>query len=116
MWRSCSTSVDVDNEETHNLLKERPLIVLHLCLVASLACSLVPTLAGPVAFKIPAGTKSGRTLRIKGKGAAAAGGSGDLLVTVEVAVPNEPSTAEREAIEALRSAQATVNPRAHLGV
>lgn len=76
----------------------------------------VPTLAGPVAFKIPAGTKSGRTLRIKGKGAAAAGGSGDLLVTVEVAVPNEPSTAEREAIEALRSAQATVNPRAHLGV
>jgi molecular chaperone DnaJ len=76
----------------------------------------VPTLDGVVALKVPAGTKSGRTMRVKGKGAEAAGGSGDLLVTVEVNVPTALSPAEREAIETLRAAQASVNVRAHLGV
>jgi molecular chaperone DnaJ len=76
----------------------------------------VPTLSGePVTIRIPAGTRSGRTFKVKGKGASSGNGSGDLLVTVEVAVPQNPSAEEREAIEAL--AEATVeSPRAHLGV
>ena len=42
-------------------------------------------------------------------------GVGDLLVTVEVAVPAKLSTEERKAVEALAAA-ATESPRAHLGV
>jgi molecular chaperone DnaJ len=42
-------------------------------------------------------------------------GAGDLLVTVEVAVPQQLSAAEKEAIEALAAAS-TTSPRAHLGV
>ena len=49
----------------------------------------VPTLDGsPVTVKIPAGTSSGRVLRVRGKGVTRKDGTkGDLLVTVEVAVP-----------------------------
>ncbi len=45
----------------------------------------VPTLDGPVTLKVPPGTTSGRTFRVKGPRECR--GKGDLLVTVEVAVP-----------------------------
>jgi molecular chaperone DnaJ len=77
----------------------------------------VPTLAGaPVTLRLPEGTRSGRTFRVKGRGVAAATGAGDLLVTVEVAVPSKLSAAERSAVEAYRDAAAGSSPRAHLGV
>ncbi len=48
----------------------------------------VPTLDGAtVKVRIPAGTRPGRTFRVKGRGVPAKKGAGDLLVTVEVAVP-----------------------------
>jgi molecular chaperone DnaJ len=76
----------------------------------------VPTLNGPVVLKVPPGTRSGRTFRVRGRGIASGkGGAGDLLVTVEVAVPTQLSPAEREAIQALAAA-AGESPRAHLGV
>lgn len=75
----------------------------------------VPTLDGTVVLKVPPGTRSGRTFRVKGRGVADVKGAGDLLVTVEVAVPTKLSAAEREAIEALASAS-TDSPRTHLGV
>jgi len=80
----------------------------------------VPTLEGaPVKIKVPAGTRSGRTFRVKGKGlpssSRGSGRSGDLLVTVEVAVPAKLSKEERKAIEALAAAGSD-SPRAHLGV
>ncbi|MEA2686903.1 MAG: molecular chaperone DnaJ [Actinomycetota bacterium] len=75
----------------------------------------VPTLEGTVVLRIPAGTKSGRTMRVKGKGVVASKGVGDLLVTVEVAVPTHLSAAEREAVEALALASKQ-SPRDHLGV
>lgn len=62
---------------------------------------VVPTLDNPVTLKIGAGTESGRTMRVKGKGAPAAdGGVGDLLVTVEVAVPRKLTRTQRKALEA----------------
>ena len=77
----------------------------------------VPTLSsGPVTLRIPAGTRSGRTFRVKGKGVPAKKATGDLLVTVEVAVPSKLSSAERSAVEALRDASDGASPRAHLGV
>jgi molecular chaperone DnaJ len=77
----------------------------------------VPTLqSDPVTLRVPAGTRSGRTFRVKGKGVPLAKGAGDLLVTVEVAVPSKLSSAERKAVEALREASTGESPRAHLGV
>ena len=74
----------------------------------------VPTVDGtPVKVRIPAGTRAGRTFRVKGRGVATTKGTGDLLVTVEVAVPAKLSDTEREAIEALAAAT-TESPRQHL--
>ncbi len=74
----------------------------------------VPTIDGAtVKLRLPAGTRSGRTFRVKGRGVATSRASGDLLVTVEVAVPSKLSAAERKAIEALAAA-GSESPRAHL--
>ena len=59
----------------------------------------VPTLDGAVSLKVPAGTPSGRTLRVRGRGAPKRGGHGDLLVTVEVAVPAKLGDDAKEALE-----------------
>jgi len=55
----------------------------------------VPTLDGPVELAIPAGTSSGRTFRLKGRGFPAREGKGDLLATVRIMLP-ERSDAELE--------------------
>ena len=70
----------------------------------------VPTLDGSVALKVPPGTPSGRTMRVRGRGVATKRGTGDLLVTVEVAVPQKLSHEEREALEKYASAVAA-DPR-----
>ncbi|MCB1014013.1 MAG: molecular chaperone DnaJ [Acidimicrobiales bacterium] len=76
----------------------------------------VPTLDGEsVRIRLPAGTRNGRTFRVKGRGVATKKGTGDLLATVEVAVPKKLSAAERKAVEALAAATPE-SPRAHLGV
>jgi molecular chaperone DnaJ len=59
----------------------------------------VPTLDGAVTLKIPPGTPSGRTLRVRGRGVPAKKGAGDLLVSVEVAVPQRLSHEGRELLE-----------------
>ncbi|WP_418275725.1 DnaJ C-terminal domain-containing protein [Isoptericola jiangsuensis] len=59
----------------------------------------VPTLSGEtVRLKVPSGTPSGRTLRVKGRGVPAKH-PGDLLVTVQVAVPQKLSRAQKKALE-----------------
>lgn len=77
----------------------------------------VPTLHGqPVTLRIPPGTPSGRTLRVRGHGVPKRrGGRGDLLVTIEVAVPSTVEDGQRRAIEALAEVLPK-NPRQHLGV
>jgi molecular chaperone DnaJ len=69
----------------------------------------VPTLDGPVTLKVPPGTSSGRTFRVRGRGVP---GKGDLLVTVEVAVPQKLSSEARKALEAFAAA-APEDPRPH---
>ena len=56
----------------------------------------VPTLNGPVTLKVPAGTPSGKTFRVKGRGAPKKGGRGDLLAKVQVDVPEKVSREEKE--------------------
>ena len=65
----------------------------------------VPTLDGSVALKINPGTPSGRTLRVRGRGVSRRGGTGDLLVTVEVAVPTHLEQDGREALERFAATQ-----------
>ncbi|MEU2350373.1 molecular chaperone DnaJ [Modestobacter sp. NPDC049651] len=78
---------------------------------ASLGTTLtVPTLDGSVSLKVPAGTSSGRTFRVRGRGVPGKGATGDLLVTVEVAVPQRLTPAAREAIEKL-AAELPDDPR-----
>ncbi|NEE51533.1 molecular chaperone DnaJ, partial [Streptomyces sp. SID8455] len=76
----------------------------------------VPTLGGPpVTLKLPAGTPNGRTMRARGKGAVRKDGTrGDLLVTVEVAVPTDLGQEARDALETYRKATADEDPRAEL--
>jgi molecular chaperone DnaJ len=74
----------------------------------------VPTLDGSVTLKVPAGTANGRTFRVKGRGVPRKDGTaGDLLVTVEVAVPQRLSAEARKALEAFAAASPE-DPRAHL--
>jgi molecular chaperone DnaJ len=75
----------------------------------------VPTLDGPVTMKVPSGTPSGKTFRIKGKGAPRKSGRGDLLVTVNVEVPAKLSKDEREILRQLKEAE-SASPRRRLGV
>ena len=74
---------------------------------AALGTSLrVPTPDGTVLLKVPGGTPSGRTMRVRGRGAATrGGGKGDLLVTVTVAVPARLSSEAKAALEAFAAAQ-----------
>ena len=74
----------------------------------------VPTLAGPVKVKVPAGSQSGRVLRLKGRGVASAKHTGDLLVELQVAVPAELSDEARAAVEAYAAATADLDVRKDL--
>lgn len=74
----------------------------------------VPTLDRPVSLKVPAGTPSGRTFRVRGHGVPVSSASGDLLVTVEVAVPTQLDDAQRRAVEELRDLMKGDTFREHL--
>lgn len=53
-------------------------------------------------IRIPAGTTSGRTFRVRGEGAPrSSGGSGDLLVTTRIQVPPRTSREQRKLLEQL---------------
>lgn len=77
----------------------------------------VPTLSGDtVRVKVPAGTPSGRTLRVKGRGVPGkdAKDAGDLMVSVQVVVPQRLSEAAREAVQAFGIATSGEDVRASL--
>jgi molecular chaperone DnaJ len=76
----------------------------------------VPTLGGPpVRLKIPAGTPNGRTFRVRGKGVVRRDGSkGDLLVSVEVVVPEALNEQARAALHSYAQAVGSADPRAKL--
>ncbi|HET9731469.1 MAG TPA: DnaJ C-terminal domain-containing protein [Acidimicrobiales bacterium] len=65
----------------------------------------VPTFDGPtVRVRVPAGTPHGRTLRVRGRGVRTPGGTGDLLVTIGLHVPDRVTDEQRQAVEALAAA------------
>ena len=62
---------------------------------AALGCGVVvPTLRGPVKMTVPAGSSSGRLLRLRGRGLEWSKQRGDQLVEIKIVVPEELSEAE----------------------
>jgi curved DNA-binding protein len=71
----------------------------------------VPTLDGRVNIKIPAGTRSGQKMRVRGRGLPGRGGSdGDLIVVTRIEVPATVTESERTLWEQLAKAS-RFNPR-----
>jgi len=74
----------------------------------------VPTLGGAVELNLPAGTNSGRTFRLKGKGFPAKSGAGDLMATVRIMLP-EGSDPDLEALMKTWRDSKPYDPRKALG-
>jgi len=75
----------------------------------------VPTLAGDeVTVRIAPGTPSGRTLRVKGRGVKKGSTTGDLMITIDVRVPQRVDGAAKKAIEEFAQATKEFDPRAEL--
>jgi DnaJ-class molecular chaperone len=74
----------------------------------------VPTLDGAVDLAIPAGTNGGRTFRLKGKGLPAKGGSGDLLATIRIMLPDGSDSELEELMRKWRDGK-PYDPRKDLG-
>jgi len=74
----------------------------------------IPTPAGRVTLKVPAGTRAGQKMRLGGRGMARPDGSkGDLYAQVEIVVPTSVDERQRKLYEEIRDAT-TFDPRAHL--
>ena len=65
-------------------------------------------------LKVSEGTPSGRVLRVKGRGVQGAKEKGDLLVTVQVIVPQKLNSSARKAVEAFAEATSGEDVRADL--
>ncbi|MBW4610882.1 MAG: DnaJ domain-containing protein [Hassallia sp. WJT32-NPBG1] len=74
----------------------------------------VPTPDGSVTMKIPAGVRSGQSLRLRGKGwSLPKGGRSDLIIKLQIVSPKDLSLIERECYEKIRD-NSTFDPRAGL--
>jgi curved DNA-binding protein len=74
----------------------------------------VPTPTGMVQVNIPAGVKSGQSLRLRGKGwPLSKGGNGDQLLKIQIVPPKELSAVERECYEKIAEAR-SFKPRSQL--
>ena len=75
----------------------------------------VPTLGGdPVKLKVAPGTPNGRVLRVKGKGVQSAKVVGDLLATVDIAVPSHVSDKAAKLLEEFSALLGDEDPREDL--
>lgn len=94
-----------------NLVCEVPVTPDEAVLGASIE---VPTPDGTVSVNVPAGIRSGQSLRLRGKGwPRPKGGRSDQLVKIMIATPKDLTQVEREYYEKIRSSR-SFNPRSHL--
>jgi molecular chaperone DnaJ len=95
-----------------NLLMTLPVTFTEAALGADIK---VPTLDGDeVTVRIAPGTPNGRTLRIKSRGVKTARGTGDLLITIDIQVPQRVDGKAKEALEAFAKATEEFDPRIDL--
>jgi len=97
--------------EGANLRIELPVTLYEAVLGAKVR---VPTLDGAVSLAIPAGTSSGRTFLLKGKGLPGKGGAGDLLAKVTIVLPDHKDPALDELMRKWRDAN-PYDPRKDMG-
>ena len=85
------------------VLYEQPVSFVQAALGAELE---IPTIDGKVKYTLPAGTQSGTTFRLRGKGIPElrGRGRGDQYVTVRVQVPTSLNGEQREALHAFAAA------------
>lgn len=82
----------------NNVHLELPISLQEAILGATIA---VPTVHGKVSMRVPPGSNTGKTLRLKGKGIVdrKTKTTGDQYVTLKVVLPETPDTALREFVE-----------------
>lgn len=95
-----------------NLRMDLPVTLKEAALGATVEIPLVD--GGVSKVRIKAGTASGTVMRLRGKGIHTAKATGDLLVTVQVAVPRSLSKEAKAALEAFDAAMDDADPRANL--
>jgi curved DNA-binding protein len=94
----------------HDLFVDLPLAPWEAALGAAVE---VPTPAGAVNLKVPAGTSSGQKLRLSGRGLPKPrGGAGDLYAVAQIVVPPQATERERELFSSLKEAS-SFEPRRH---
>jgi len=100
--------------QDHELICEMPITYAAAALGAEIE---VPTLEGKANVKIPAGTQSGKTFRLRGKGVPVLGANrrGDLHVKVAVHVPKKLNEEQRILLEKLRELQGVIPEDANKG-
>jgi molecular chaperone DnaJ len=97
----------IEEEKHPELIRDENDLVYNLLLTipqAILGDSVeVPTIDGKVKVKIEPGTQPGKVLRLRNKGLPSVNsyGTGDLLINVNVYIPEKLSTAEREKVKNL---------------
>jgi len=98
------------NRDGNDLRLDLPVTLYEAVLGAKVR---VPTLTGAVELAIPAGSSSGRTFRLKGKGLKAKTGQGDLYATIRIVLPDG-SDPELEELMRRWQTQKPYNPRSDL--
>ena len=103
---------DIFTREQDNIICRVPISMVQ----AALGCHIeVPTLAGPTALKIPAGTQTGKVFRLKGKGfpSLRGAGLGDEEVHVTVETPSQLNEKQKELLKQFADLSGEkVNPQA----
>ncbi|MCR2052128.1 J domain-containing protein [Actinomyces bowdenii] len=102
----------IDPADGANLRMDLPVTLKEAAMGATVEVPLLD--GGTSRVRIKPGTPSGTVMRLRGKGVTTSKRTGDLLVTVQVAVPKRLSKAARQALEAFDEAMGETDPRASL--
>jgi len=106
------TTHPVFTRDGNNLLMHLPVTFTEATLGADIA---VPTLSGEeVTVRLAPGTQNGKVLRVKGRGVLKDFQSGDLLITVDVHVPQRLDGKAKKALEEFAALTHEESPRQHL--
>jgi molecular chaperone DnaJ len=103
------TKHPVYTRDGDNLIMTLPVTFDEAALGADIA---VPTLQGEeVKVRLAPGTNNGKVLRLKGRGVTRNHASGDLLITIEVTVPQRLDAKAKKALEDFAEATSSESPR-----
>ena len=106
------TKHPVFTRDGNNLLMTLPVTFTEASLGADIS---VPTLSGEdVTVRLAPGTPNGKVLRVKGRGVTKDSQTGDLLITVEVHVPQRLDSKAKAALEEFAELTQSQSPRLHL--